>query len=273
MAVPGRTVRGQPSLSTSSWTATADLSKAACSSTVSSISKTLVAVNALVGGMVGQEPPTPLFGERPLIVLSGGLTTASWADLPVDEFIAAPATSLGGSVAMSVPRSVRVREVGAPCRAATIAPPSIRTGQEIRMAADLKLPAALLELPAALLALLREPSLSFIATTMPDGSPQLTQVWVDTDGEHVVVNSVKTHVKVRNIERDPRVALTIADPADPSNYYQVRGQVLQMTTDGAVEHIEMLSWKYLGTPYPWYGGRDQIRVILVIGAQHVSAMR
>ena len=49
------------------------------------------------------------------------------------------------------------------------------------------------ELPTALVSLLREPSLAFIATTMPDGSPQLTQVWVDTDGEHVVVNSVKTH--------------------------------------------------------------------------------
>src|SRR6476469_3178248 len=89
-------------------------------------------------------------------------------------------------------------------------------------------------LPAALIALLREPSLSFIATNMPDGSPQLTQVWVDTDGEHVVVNSVKTHQKVRNLKRDPRVAVTIADPADPSNYFQVRGRVLRMTTDGAV---------------------------------------
>jgi len=128
-------------------------------------------------------------------------------------------------------------------------------------------------LPTELIALLREPSLSFIATNMPDGSPQLTQVWVDTDGEHVVVNSVKTHVKVRNLERDPRLAMTIADPADPSNYFQVRGRVLQLTTDGAVEHIESLSRKYLGTPYPWYGGRDQIRVRLVIAADHVSAMR
>lgn len=128
-------------------------------------------------------------------------------------------------------------------------------------------------LPAELLALLREPSLGFIATTMPDGSPQLTQVWVDTDGEHVVVNSVKTHVKVHNIERDPRVAITIADPKDPSNYFQVRGRVARMTTDGGVEHIEMLSRKYLGTPYPWWGGRDQVRVLLFIDPEHVSAMR
>ncbi len=128
-------------------------------------------------------------------------------------------------------------------------------------------------LPTELVSLLRAPSLSFIATTMPDGSPQVTQVWVDTDGEHVVVNSVKTHVKVRNLERDPRLAMTVADPADPSNYYQVRGRVLQLTTDGAVEHIEQLSHKYLGTDYPWYGGRDQVRVRLVIDAEHVSQMR
>lgn len=134
-----------------------------------------------------------------------------------------------------------------------------------------RLPALIL--PADLLALLKEPSLAFIATTMADGSPQLTQVWVDTDGEHVLVNSVTTHVKVRNIERDPRVALTVADPDDPSNYFQVRGRVLETTTDGAVEHIEKLSLKYLGTPYPWYGGRDQVRVMLVIAPDHVSAMR
>ena len=134
-----------------------------------------------------------------------------------------------------------------------------------------RLPALIL--PADLLALLKEPSLAFIATTMADGSPQLTQVWVDTDGEHVLVNSVTTHVKVRNIERDPRVALTVADPDDPSNYFQVRGRVLETTTDGAVEHIEKLSRKYLGTPYPWYGGRDQVRVMLVIAPDHVSAMR
>lgn len=124
-----------------------------------------------------------------------------------------------------------------------------------------------------MLDLLRKPSLGFIATTMPDGSPQLTQVWVDTDGKHVVVNSVQTHVKVRNIERDPRVAITVADSDDPSSYYQVRGRVIETTTDGAVEHIEVLAHKYLGTPYPWYGGRDQVRVMLVIDPEHVSAMR
>ena len=108
---------------------------------------------------------------------------------------------------------------------------------------------------------------------MRDGSPQLTQVWVDTDGEHVLVNTVQTHLKFRNIQRDPRIALTVADTNDPSSYVQIRGRVVRSTTDGAVDHIEMLARKYLGSPYPWYGGRDEVRVLLFIDPEHVSEMR
>ena len=123
------------------------------------------------------------------------------------------------------------------------------------------------------IALLRQPSLCFLATSMADGSPQVTQVWVDTDGKHVLINSVQGHVKVRNIARDPRVAVAIADPETPSRYIQVRGRVLEVTIEGAVEHIEMLAQKYLGTPYPWYGGRDQVRVIMVIAPESISSIR
>jgi PPOX class probable F420-dependent enzyme len=123
------------------------------------------------------------------------------------------------------------------------------------------------------LALLRQPSPCYLATTMPDGSPQVTQTWVDTDGEHVLINSVQSHVKVRNIARDPRVAVAIADPADLSRYVQVRGRVVAVTTEGAVAHIESLAQRYLGTPYPWYGGRDQVRVIIVIAPEMISGTR
>jgi PPOX class probable F420-dependent enzyme len=123
-----------------------------------------------------------------------------------------------------------------------------------------------------LLTLLRRPSICHLATVMADGSPQVTQTWVDTDGEHVLVNSVQSHVKTRNIERDPRVAVAVADPEAPSRYFQVRGRVLEITTDGAAEHIEALARKYLGTPYPWYGGRDQVRVIFVIEPEAISGV-
>ncbi|MFE0626400.1 PPOX class F420-dependent oxidoreductase [Streptomyces sp. NPDC058864] len=127
-----------------------------------------------------------------------------------------------------------------------------------------------MKLPADLLDLLHRPSLCFLATTMPDGSPQLTQTWVDTDGEHVLVNSVRSHVKTRNIARDPRVAVAVSDPDDPSRYFQVRGRVREVTTEGAEDHIEKLSHKYTGGPYPWYGGRDQVRVLFVIEAESIS---
>jgi PPOX class probable F420-dependent enzyme len=121
-----------------------------------------------------------------------------------------------------------------------------------------------------LLALLRRPSTCYLATTMPDGSPQLTQTWVDTDGEHVLINSVQTHVKTRNIERDPRVAVAVADPEQPARYAQIRGRVVEVTTEGAADHIERLAQRYLGGPYPWFGGRDQARVIFVIEPDAVS---
>ena len=77
-------------------------------------------------------------------------------------------------------------------------------------------------LPTDLLDLLRRPSPCFLATLMPDGSPQMTQTWVDTDGTHVLVNTVDGHQKVRNVRRDPRVAVNVADPEDPSRYFEVQ---------------------------------------------------
>ena len=130
----------------------------------------------------------------------------------------------------------------------------------------------MMKLTEELLALLRQPSLCYIATSMPDGSPQMTQTWVDTDGEHLLINSVQGYVKIKNIQRDPRVAVAISSPDNPARYFQVRGRVVDVTTDGAVDHIELLAQKYLGTPYPWYGGRDQVRVIITIAPDKVSSM-
>jgi PPOX class probable F420-dependent enzyme len=128
------------------------------------------------------------------------------------------------------------------------------------------------KLPDGLLALLYLPSPCYLSTLMPDGSPQLTQTWVDTDGEHILVNSVAGFQKVRNIERDPRVALTVSDPETLTRYFAVRGQVLSVTADGAADHIEKLAQRYLGGPYPWYGGRDQTRLLITIEARKVSGV-
>jgi PPOX class probable F420-dependent enzyme len=129
------------------------------------------------------------------------------------------------------------------------------------------------DLPDALLDLLRRPSPCFLATLMPDGSPQVTQTWVDTDGSHVLVNTVEGHQKVRNVRRDPRVSLDVADPDDVFRYVEVRGRVVGITTDGAAEHIEALAERYLGRPYPWFGGRDQVRLLLRIEPEAVRSPR
>jgi PPOX class probable F420-dependent enzyme len=127
------------------------------------------------------------------------------------------------------------------------------------------------ELPAGLLELLHRPSPCFVATLMPDGAPQMTQTWVDTDGTHVLINTVAGFQKVRNMERDGRVALNVVDPGDVARYYAVRGRVMSITAEGAAEHIERLARKYLGGPYPWYGGRDQVRLLVSIAAERITS--
>ncbi len=129
-----------------------------------------------------------------------------------------------------------------------------------------------MNLPDGLVTLLRKPSPCFVTTLMPDGSPQITQTWVDTDGEHVIINTVQSHQKVRNVAHDPRVAVAVSDPSNPSHYYAVRGRVVGVTTEGGAEHIEVLAQRYLGGPYPWYGGRDQVRVLLTISADKIHEM-
>ena len=129
-----------------------------------------------------------------------------------------------------------------------------------------------MELSQDLLDLLRQPSTCYIATINADGSPQLTQTWVDTDGDHVVVNTVQGFVKLRNIARDPRVTVAVDDPNNRTRYKQIQGHVVSTTTEGGAEHIEALSRKYTGQPYAWYGGRDQVRVIVKIEADKISGV-
>ena len=125
-------------------------------------------------------------------------------------------------------------------------------------------------LPDDLLDLLRKPSPCFVATVMPDGSPQLTQTWVTTDGEHVVINIVEGHQKARNLARDSRVSVNIVDPDNVFRYYAVRGRVVDMTTEGGSESIDEISQKYLGIPYPNFTGQPETRLVITIAADSVT---
>jgi len=117
--------------------------------------------------------------------------------------------------------------------------------------------------------LLREPSYGEIATVMPDGSPSIAQVWVDTDGEHILINTTRDSQKVRNVRRDARVAVNVFDPGDQWRLANVRGRVVEVTEEGADPHIDRLGKKYRGwDTYP-YKDPANPRVILKIAAERV----
>ncbi|MDW8317479.1 MAG: PPOX class F420-dependent oxidoreductase [Anaerolineae bacterium] len=125
-------------------------------------------------------------------------------------------------------------------------------------------------IPASHLDLFEKRSFAHLATVMADGSPQVTPVWIDFDGRHLLVNTAKGRVKDRNMRRDGRVALSILDPDDPYRRLQIRGRVVEVAEEGAWEHIDALARKYWGDqPFPRRPG--EVRVIFKIEPVHVVA--
>jgi len=113
-----------------------------------------------------------------------------------------------------------------------------------------------------------EPNLAIFVTLMKDGSPQATMVWVDHDGEHVLINTPLGSQKDRNLKRDRRVALCVVDRNQAQRYVQIRGRVAEIASgDEAWEHINKLSQKYSGRDYP----QRQERIKVVIDPLHVSS--
>ena len=127
-------------------------------------------------------------------------------------------------------------------------------------------------IPASHRDILDKPAIAHFATLMPDGSPQVTPVWFDVDGDHVRVNSVKGRQKDRNVRRDPRVTLSVCDPENAYRYLEIRGRVVEIVEEGAREHIDALAGKYLGVDvYPKHDDRD-VRVIYRIAPERFTSM-
>jgi PPOX class probable F420-dependent enzyme len=100
----------------------------------------------------------------------------------------------------------------------------------------------------------------------------VSPVWVDLDGDDIIVNTAEGRLKASNVQRDPRVAISVAKQEDPYSRVVVRGVVIEMTHEGADEGIDRLAKKYLGQDrYPWRSP-DERRVVLRIRAEHVAAM-
>jgi PPOX class probable F420-dependent enzyme len=98
----------------------------------------------------------------------------------------------------------------------------------------------------------------FLATTMPDGSPQVTPIWFNSDGEHILINTNEGRVKDKNMKARPKVAMVIQDPSTPYRYLQIRGEVAESTREGADEHINQLSLKYDNKPWNYREGQKRI---------------
>ncbi|MCX6616763.1 MAG: PPOX class F420-dependent oxidoreductase [Acidobacteria bacterium] len=111
-----------------------------------------------------------------------------------------------------------------------------------------------------------------LATLMPDGRPQVTPVWCDYDGKYVIVNSARGRRKDRNMRRDPRVALAVVDPDNPYRYIEIRGQVAEITEQGAEEHIDRMAKKYLGLDKYPNRAPGEVRVLYKIRPEGFSSM-
>ena len=125
-------------------------------------------------------------------------------------------------------------------------------------------------IPDSHLDLLDKPAFAHVATLMKDGSPQVTPVWIDREGDLVVINSAAGRVKDKNLRRDGRVAFSITDPSNPYRMLAVRGQVVEITTEGAEQHIDALAKKYMGVDSYPFRTPDEVRVRYVIKPTSVN---
>ncbi|MGP8124290.1 MAG: PPOX class F420-dependent oxidoreductase [Nitrososphaerales archaeon] len=110
------------------------------------------------------------------------------------------------------------------------------------------------------------------ATVMPNGSPQVATVWIDRDGDTIILNATRSRQRTRNLTRDPRVAICIFDQNNPYSSASIRGKVLEITEKGGEEHIDKMNMKYHGTPKYAYHTPNDPRVLIRVQATHIHEM-
>jgi len=120
--------------------------------------------------------------------------------------------------------------------------------------------------------LFQKKAFASLATVNPDGTPQVTPVWVDYDGKRVIVNSARGRRKDKNMGRNSSVALSIMDPDNPYRYLEVRGRVAEITEEGADQHIDKMAKKYMNVDKYPYRQPGEVRVMYKIDPTHTSQM-
>jgi len=128
-------------------------------------------------------------------------------------------------------------------------------------------------IPEAFHDLFRRRTFAQFATVLPDGTPHVTPVWIDYDpeAEQLLVNTARGRRKERNVRENPKVGVSMLDPEDPYRYVSVRGRVVEVTEEGAVEHIDSLARRYMDREkYPHHGEEQGQRVIIRISTDRVA---
>lgn len=121
-------------------------------------------------------------------------------------------------------------------------------------------------------ALIDAKSFAHIATINKDGSPQVSPVWIERQGDTVIVNTEQTRRKVRNLRRTPVVSLSLQDPENPYSYVEIRGRVVEITPEGGFEGIDRLGKKYMGVDKYQGNQPGDMRVQIKIEPTHITGM-
>lgn len=129
-----------------------------------------------------------------------------------------------------------------------------------------------MNIPASHRDILEGKNFAHIATLMPDGTPQVTPVWIDVEGDLVLFNTSVGRQKDRNLKRNPAVALSCHDQENPYRYIQIRGTVVSSSTEGADTHIDRMAKKYTGADTYQNRRPNEQRIIYRIKAEHIQVM-
>jgi PPOX class probable F420-dependent enzyme len=127
-------------------------------------------------------------------------------------------------------------------------------------------------IPASHADLLESTALAHVATIGPRGEPQVNPVWFGTRDGYILFSQTTTRQKYHNVQRDPRIALSIVDPTNPYRYLEIRGRVVRIDPDPALDFINAMAQKYLGVEkYPWHQPGDE-RVVVVVEPERTTQM-
>ncbi|HYF98585.1 MAG TPA: PPOX class F420-dependent oxidoreductase [Candidatus Saccharimonadales bacterium] len=129
------------------------------------------------------------------------------------------------------------------------------------------------QIDSSLKNLFEDKNLAFVATIMKDGSPQITPTWVDIEDNQILINTAVGRTKQKNVTRDPRIAISIADKNNPYHMVTVRGEVIdQVTGEEAENHIDKMAKKYLNKDKYPFGTPGEKRILLKVKPTKVASM-